>query len=310
MRRVPGDRVRRVVIRTRRRRPPARERAARRNEKVVGVLGGMGPLATADFYTKLVRLTPARTDQDHLRVLIDSNPKIPDRTAGLQGRGPDPTPHLVATARALERAGAEVIVIPCNSAHAYLAAIRKSVRVPVLDIMEEVATRAAALTPRLRVVGLLATPGTTRARLYHRALESRGIAVLDPTPVEEARVVEAIKAVKAGNLGAATRERVRQTALALLHRGAEALVLGCTELPLVIGPQDAPVPVLDGTEILAAAAVREAKPAAGLSVLRLEGPPQGGDSPEEFSPSLRRSYPRTSSTRQHPVGVSQPARRR
>lgn len=96
-----------------------RQRNARKAERTVGVLGGMGPLATADFYTKFVRLTPARTDQEHPRVFIDSNPKIPDRTAGLFGQGPDPAPALVATAQGLVRAGADVIVIPCNSAHAH-----------------------------------------------------------------------------------------------------------------------------------------------------------------------------------------------
>ncbi len=292
MRRDRRDRDRPGAIRTRGRRPLARGRqgGVRQREKVVGVLGGMGPLATADFYAKLVGLTPARTDQDHLRVLIDSNPKIPDRTAGLQGRGPDPTPALAATARALERAGAGVIAIPCNSAHAFLSAIRKVVRVPVLDIMEEVAAAAAALTPRPRTVGLLATPGTARARLYHRALAARGITVLDPTATEEARVLDAIKAVKAGDLGMAIRARVRQVAAALVQRGADAIVLGCTELPLVMGPEDAPVPVLDGTEILAAAVVREAMP-------------------KEFSLTLRRSYPRTPSA-QHHAGASLPARRR
>ena len=257
-------------------------------EKVVGVLGGMGPLATADFYTKLVRLTPARTDQGHLHVIIDSNPKIPDRTDGLGGAGPDPTPHLVGTARALERAGAELIAIPCNSAHAYLAAIRKAVRVPVLDIMDEVAAAAAAGTPRPRAVGLLAAPGTIRARLYHRALAARGVEVVDTTPVEEAGVEAAIKAVKAGDLGPGVRRRVREIAAALIRRGANAIVLGCTELPLVMGARDVAVAVLDGTEILAAAAVREA---------RLK----------EFSHPRRRSL-RT--LRGHPIGVPQPARRR
>jgi aspartate racemase len=267
-----------------------RQRAGAPREKVVGVLGGMGPLATADFYTKLVRLTPARTDQDHLHVIIDSNPKIPDRTAGLQGRGPDPTPHLVATARALQRAGAEVIAIPCNSAHVYLARVRRSVRIPVLDIMEEVASAAAALTPRPRAVGLLATPGTIRARLYHRALASRGIDVVDPTALEEGGLHLAIKAVKAGDLGPAVRKRVRDAATALLRRGAKAIVLGCTELPLVMGRRDVPVPVLDGTELLAAAAVREALP-------------------KEFSLPQRRSYPQMLSVTHH-AGVSVPARRR
>ena len=197
-----------------------------RAEKVVGVLGGMGPLATADFYAKLVRRTPARTDQGHLHVIIDSNPKIPDRTDGLGGAGPDPTPHLVAAARSLERAGAELIAMPCNSAHAYLAAIRKAVRVPVLDIMEEVAAAAAARTPRPRAVGLLAAPGTIRARLYHRALGARGFEVVDTTPVEEAGVEAAIKAVKAGDLGAGVRRRVREAAAALIRRGADVIVHG------------------------------------------------------------------------------------
>jgi aspartate racemase len=219
----------------------------------------MGPLATADFYAKLTRLTPARVDQDHLRVIIDSNPKIPDRTAGLQGVGADPAPALAASARGLERAGCGLIAIPCNSAHAYLAAIRRRVGVPVLDIMEEVARAAAGLRPRPGAVGVLATPGTLRARLYHRALEREGMAVVVPRPAEEAALYRAIKAVKAGQTGERVRARVRRVAAALVRRGAAALVLGCTELPLVIGPGDAPVPVLDGTEILAAAVLREAR---------------------------------------------------
>ncbi len=283
--------------RARGRRPRARRKpaAGAGAEKVLGVLGGMGPLATADFYAKLVRLTPARTDQDHPRVIIDSNPKIPDRTAGLEGEGPDPTPSLTATARALERAGVDVIAIPCNSAHAYLAAIRQAVRVRVLDIMEEVAAAAASLAPRPRAVGLLATPGTLRARLYHRALAAQGIEVVAPTADEEAGVEGAIKAVKAGSLGAETRARVREAAAALIRRGADAIVLGCTELPLVMGPHDAPVPVLDGTEILAAAALREALPAHRGRV-------------KEFSLPRRRSLPAVSL--KHHSGGPQPARRR
>jgi aspartate racemase len=262
---------------------------------VVGVLGGMGPLATADFYTKLVRLTPARTDQDHPRVIIDSNPKIPDRTAGILGLGPDPTPHLTQTARGLERAGAEVIAIPCNSAHAYLAAIRQSVKIPVLDIMEEVAAAASALTPFPRAVGLLATPGTVRARLYHRALAARGIAVVECTAGDEKEVHAVIDAVKTGDLGRAVRERLRDVAAELIRRGAAVIILGCTELPLVMSAQDVPVPLLDATEILAAAALRAALPSGGLS--------------QEFSQTSRRTSPGALSVKHH-AGESLPARRR
>jgi len=196
----------------------------------------MGPLATVDFYAKLVRLTPAHADRDHLRVIIDSNPKIPDRTAGLTGEGPDPTPALVATARGLERAGADLIAIPCNSAHAYLPAIRSAVAIPVLDIMHEVAAAVATFTPRPRAVGLLATPGTIRAGLYHRALAAHDIGVVDCSEEEERDVLGAIKAVKGGDLGPRVRQRAGEVAAALIARGAGAVVLGCTEIPWSVSP--------------------------------------------------------------------------
>jgi aspartate racemase len=217
----------------------------------------MGPLATADFYLRLVRATPAATDQEHLHVLIDSNAQIPDRTAAIEGRGPDPTRALVETARRLVAAGAEVLVMPCNSAHAFLGAIRREVAVPVLDIMEEVAAAAAALTPVPAAVGLLATSGTVRGRLYHEALARRGIAVHAPDAAGQRAVSEAIASVKAGDVGPAVRDRVRAAAEELVRAGAAALVLGCTELPLILAPEDVPAPLLDGTEILARAAVRE-----------------------------------------------------
>jgi aspartate racemase len=217
----------------------------------------MGPLATADFYLRLVRATPAATDQEHLHVLIDSNAQIPDRTAAIDGRGPDPTPALVETARRLVAAGAEVLVIPCNSAHAFLGAIRRDVPVPVLDIMEEVAAAAGALTPVPAAVGLLATPGTVRRRLYHDALARRGIEVRTPDAAGQRAVSEAIASVKAGDVGPAVRGRACAAAEDLVRAGAGAIVLGCTELPLILAPEDVRVPLLDGTEILARAAVRE-----------------------------------------------------
>ncbi len=235
---------------------PGAVAAARR--RVVGVLGGMGPLATADFYTKLVRLTPARRDQDHLHVIIDSDPTIPDRTAAVLGAGPDPTPALVAAARRLVRAGADLIAIPCNSAHVFLDAIRRAAGIPVLDLAEEVAAAASRLRPAPRRVGLLATTATVRAGLYHRAFEARGITVVEPDPAHQERVMGAIRAIKAGDLGPAVRGRVREAAAALVRSGARAIVLGCTELPLVAGARWAAVPVLDGTEILARAVIREA----------------------------------------------------
>ncbi|HLW46469.1 MAG TPA: amino acid racemase [bacterium] len=228
--------------------------AARR--RTIGVIGGMGPLATADFYLRLVRATPAATDQEHLHVIIDSNTEIPDRTAAIEHRGPDPTPALVETARRLVAAGAEVLVMPCNSAHAFLDAIRRAVPVPVLDIMEEVASAAAGLTPVPAAVGLLATSGTVRRRLYQAALARRGIEVRTPDAAGQRAVSGAIASVKAGETGPEVRGRALAAAEELVRAGAGAIVLGCTELPLVLASEDVRVPLLDGTEILARAAVR------------------------------------------------------
>lgn len=222
--------------------------------RTVGVLGGMGPRATADFFQKLVDLTPASRDQDHLRVVVDSNPQIPDRSQCILYGGEDPTPALVATARNLERAGADFLVIPCNTAHHFLDSIRRSVRIPVLDITEVVARRAA----RFSRVGLLATRATVVAELYQKALSRHGCQVVVPSPSRQGLVDRAIFAVKAGELTARVRGWVREAGQELLERQVEALVLGCTEIPLVVDAGEWPVPVLDSTALLAEAAVEEA----------------------------------------------------
>ncbi|HET6780529.1 MAG TPA: amino acid racemase, partial [bacterium] len=118
-------------------------------EKVIGVLGGLGPWATLDLFEKILTLTPAAKDQDHLRLIIDNNPKIPDRSPAILGTGEDPTPALVETARNLERAGADFIVIPCNTAHFFYDAVRRAVSIPVLHIMDEVAASAGDAVPGL-----------------------------------------------------------------------------------------------------------------------------------------------------------------
>ncbi|SRR5579862_4789786 len=256
--------------------------------RTIGVLGGMGPLATADFYLKLVRLVPARVDQDHPRVIIDSNPSIPDRMAALLEGGPDPAPALVATAQNLERAGAELIAIPCNSAHAFLQAVRRGVRIPVLDMMEEVAGAAAGREPPPRLIGVLGTTATLRLRLYHQALERRGLAAIEPDERAQQAVMAAIHAVKGGDLGDGVRASVRAIASALARRGADAIVLGCTELPLVLGAADVAVPVVDATEILARAALREASPG---NTPHGDGVPRksAGESGSETTVPVRRS---------------------
>lgn len=229
----------------------------------IGILGGMGPEATVDLFAKIVRATPARVDQDHVRVIIDNNPKIPDRTAYLRGCGPDPVPAMVAGIRGLVSLGATLILIPCNTAHVYFDRLQAESPVPILHIMREVARAlapggdpAAGLAAG-GPVGLLATELTVASGLYHRALAEVGLQVLVPEPAYQAQVTRAIfgpDGIKAGVYGPA-RQRLLEAGAHLVERGARVLIAGCTELPLVLRPGDFPVPWVDPAEILARAAL-------------------------------------------------------
>jgi aspartate racemase len=227
-------------------------------QRVIGVLGGLGPWATLDLFEKMLRLTPASRDQDHLRIIIDNNPKIPDRSPAILGDGEDPTPALVDTAHNLERAGAECIVIPCNTAHAFYEPIQAAVGIPVLHIMDEVANAAAEEMPGLRAAGVLATRAAIVSGLYHRSFARIGVDVLSPDPAGQDVVNEAIYGVKAGRMGPEVTRGLVAVSERLIRAGAQALVLGCTELPFVLRPGDVPVLLLDSNFILARAAVREA----------------------------------------------------
>ena len=227
--------------------------------KMIGVLGGMGPAATADFYQKIIRATPAKTDQEHLKVLIFSNPQMPDRTAAIRGEGPSPLPILVAGAEVLVRGGADFITIPCVTAHYYYEALQRSVSVPILHLVGETATAVVNEYPGVRHLGLLATTGTLESRLFEPYFEPRGFTILTPDPAVQATVVmKAIYAVKHGESVERPRRLIREATEHLQARGAEAIITGCTEIPLVLQDGDLPMPVIDPTWILAEAAVRRA----------------------------------------------------
>lgn len=228
-------------------------------EKVVGVLGGMGPEATADFFQKLLKITPARSDQEHLRILIDCNAKIPDRMAAILGDGEDPTPVLQSMARGLQSSGAELIVIPCNTAHYYHQAIQEAVQVPVLHIQREMFKALMKRYPGLQKAGLLATTATIRTKLFQSYAEQAKVELLTPeTEDQEGLIMAGIRATKAGDKETA-RTLVHQAARRLRERGVEALIAGCTEIPLVLQDGDVGIPVLDSTQILAEATLAAAR---------------------------------------------------
>jgi aspartate racemase len=220
--------------------------------KTVGVLGGMGPAATVEFLRRLVARTPASRDQDHLHVLVDSNPGVPSRNEAILRGGPEPTEALRAMARTLEAAGAELLAIPCNTAHYYLAAIRAAVGVPVLDMIREAVERL----PGSRA-GLLATTATIRVGLYPAACAARDIEVLVPERSDQAAVMEIVAAIKAGEAPQSQRDHLGRIAAGLIDRGAESILVGCTEISLV-GRAVEGVPWVDALDCLTDATLREA----------------------------------------------------
>lgn len=230
-------------------------------EKVIGILGGMGPEATLDCFRKILRYTPASKDQDHLRVIIDSNPKVPDRTAAIMGEGPTPVPALVEGAEALKRAGADFLIIPCVSAHFFLEELVQRIDIPVLSIFDAVAEAVVAEHPEIRTLGLLATTGTIEGGIFQRRLREEGIETLVCRQDHQCRVMEAIYDLKKSPPGRphkAIRADLLAAAEDLIEAGAQGIVAGCTEIPLALGPKDLAVPYFDVLSVLAKAAVRRA----------------------------------------------------
>ncbi|MBQ7713609.1 MAG: amino acid racemase [Oscillospiraceae bacterium] len=225
-------------------------------EKTIGVIGGMGPLATADLYRKLVEHCDAATDQEHPRVVIDSNTAIPDRTAALLHGGADPVPELVKSARRLVGVGAELLVMPCNTAHCFYDAVAAGVSVPVLHMLA--LTRDALLARGVKSAGLLATDGTVQTGVYQKAFDGSGVTLLTPDAAGQAAVMELIyRGVKAGDT-ACDATAFRAVCEALLARGAQTLILGCTELPLAFDLYHLDYPHADPTLELALGALRAA----------------------------------------------------
>jgi aspartate racemase len=213
--------------------------------KVLGVLGGMGPAATLDFLAKLQAATPAARDQDHIRVLMDLNPQVPDRNLGEGAAGP----VLAQMAVRLREAGAEVLAMPCNTAHLHAEEIKAAAPLPFIDLID-VAIAAAGGT---RKVGVLGT--RLALDLYRDRLAAAGREPILPTEEAQDAFMEILYRVKSGETGPAVRALMAACAGGLEHQGAEAIIAGCTEVPLVLSAADIGAPLIDGSAELAKACV-------------------------------------------------------
>jgi aspartate racemase len=217
----------------------------------VGVLGGMGPEATVDFMSKVIAATPAEKDQDHLHLIVDHNPGVPNRQAAILQGGEDPGPALAAMAARLEAAGADFLVIPCNTAHVFEDSILAAVTIPLVSIIDVTIDEVGRRAPGATSVGVLATDGCLRARVYQDALEARGLTPVLPDAAEVEALMHLVNGIKGGVANKETARHMRTLAEALCARGAQAVIAGCTEIPLVLDQGAVPVPLLSSTDVLA-----------------------------------------------------------
>jgi len=229
--------------------------------KTLGVLGGMGPEATAYFLDLIVGNTAAAKDQEHVPVIVYSLPQIPHRTDAILHGGRSPLPMMKHGADILARAGADFLIMPCLTAHHFLPKLAAGRPIPFVDLIAEAAAEIRARRPHIRRIGLLATAGTIESRLFHEALEPSGTTVLTPSKKDMKRLMSAIygkQGIKSGVTTGRPRQTVLAVAAALVRRGAQAIVAGCTEIPLVLQARDLPVPFIDPMRVGARACVLKA----------------------------------------------------
>jgi aspartate racemase len=225
-------------------------------DKVLGVLGGMGPLASAQFMLRLTLLTPATRDQDHIPAVLWSDPRVPDRTVARLGGGADPLPALLRGIRGLEAAGCGAIAIPCNTAHGWFASMQAATALPILHIVDAAEAELRRLGVSPGPIGLMGTAATLEMRLYQERLDAHGWSCLTPDAAEMARLVSPAIALVKANRVAQAHAPLAEMARTLVARGARAVLLGCTEIPLGIAAGPAlPFPVCDSIDALARAAI-------------------------------------------------------
>lgn len=220
--------------------------------KTLGILGGMGPLATADLFYKIINLTEAKSDNEHIHIITDNYCEIPDRSAYILGEGEDPIYHMYEAAKKLEGIGADFLVMPCNTAHYFYDELSKKIGIPFLNMIEE----TAIYLKEEEKVGLLATEGTYRAELYERGFLPHNIVVVTPEDTIKKLINTLIYNFKGGK--DPKSEDLHTILSHFKEKGVDKLILGCTELPLIFKGTTSDLSLVDPTKILAMAAIKYA----------------------------------------------------
>jgi len=221
------------------------------DRKTAGVMGGMGPDATVDFMAKVVAMTDSGRDQDHVHMIVDQDPTVPNRQAAIDSGIDDVSSHLTVMAKRLESAGADFLVMVCNTAHVFLDGVRAEITIPFISIIEESIVEVDRVRPEAGIVGIMATSSCIDTGIYQDEVVRSGRRAVVPDEAGRSELMRLINAIKAGDKGDAVAAGMESIAQALVDQGAEVIVGGCTEIPIVFEGKDFVVPVISSTNVLA-----------------------------------------------------------
>jgi aspartate racemase len=234
-------------------------------KKNLGIVGGMGSVAASYFFNRLVQLTPALTDQDYIETFIHNNVAVPDRTLGILGKGKSPLDELNRSVSILSKMGADYIIFACMTSHFFIPEIEKfHTNVNIINGISETVHYIQKNYPIVRKTGILASTGAIMTRIFQEALESVG---LEPIILNEQDqkycFMEPIYAdwgIKAGNVGEKTKKRIQNGLQILSDSGAEVIIAGCSELPLVVHPEMVKIPIVDSIDVMLNVAIKKCLP--------------------------------------------------
>ena len=227
--------------------------------KKIGIIGGMGPLATVDLFNKIIKYSSASCDNEHIPIIIDNNTKIPDRTRAILYGEEDPVKEMVKSAKTLENSGADFLIMSCNTAHYFYERVKKEIHIPFLNMVEETAKYILKKDPTAKKIGLLSTTGTVKGKIYEKIFEKFNLEIILPNEEEREEIMHLIyEVVKKGdfNYDSLRTEKIIKN---LQLRGAKNIILGCTELPIAMNIFKISGTFYDPTEILALSAIENCK---------------------------------------------------
>lgn len=229
-------------------------------EKILGIIGGMGPEASALLYMKMIKATKVKKDQEHYRIIIDSNPKIPDRTRAILGLGESPVPYIISTAKNLEKMGVDIACIPCMTSHYFFDEIQAGVNMKIMNAFEELNSYLKENYKGIQNIGVLATTGTKNTKIFEKYLKDMNIIYPDDR-YQDDYVMEAIygegTGIKSGVTEGRPVELLIEAGEHLIGKGAEVVILGCTEIGLVLRKDSLSKPSVDPMDVMAEAMVKE-----------------------------------------------------